>query len=84
MYKEAKKPKVFANKVIKEMVKHMVSDDTVVGFRDYSAIRSVFRRCAGSWEKIVNGDQVHIELLKEIVTGWGQMPERKKKSDQLV
>ena len=84
MDKAAKKPKVFANKVIKEMVKHMVSDGTIVEPRDYSAIRSVFKRCAGSWEKIVNGDQTHIELLKEIVSGWGQMPERKKKSDQLV
>jgi len=78
------KPKVFANKVIRQMVQHMVSEDMVIEPRDYLAVRSVFKKCGGSWEKLVSGEQVHIELLKEIVSGWGQMPDRKKRSGQLV
>lgn len=77
-------PKVFANKVISQMIKHMVSEDTVVEPRDYLALRSVFKTCGGSWEKLVDGDQIHIELLKKVVSEWGKMPGRKKKSDQLV
>lgn len=78
------KPKVFANKVIKQMIEHILSEDMVVRLRDYLALRSVFRQCGGSWEKLVDGDQIHIELLKRIITEWGQMPGRKEKSDQLV
>jgi hypothetical protein len=77
-------PKVFANKVIAQMVKHMVSEDMLVQPRDYQAVRSVFRKCGGTWENVVNGDQVHIALLQRVVTEWGQMPDRKKKSDQLI
>jgi len=77
-------PKIFANKVICQMVQHMISEDMLIEPRDYLALRSVFRRCGGSWEKFADGDQVQIELLKTIITGWGQMPERKKESDNLV
>lgn len=77
-------PKIFANKVICQMIHHMVSEDMVIEPRDYLALRSVFRRCGGSWEKFADGDQVQIELLKTIITGWGQTPERKKESDNLV
>jgi hypothetical protein len=78
------KPKVFANKVISQMIQHMVSEDMIVNNKDYQALRSVFRKCGGSWEALVDGNQVHIELLKKIVSEWGKMPGRKKKSDQLI
>jgi len=78
------KPLIFGNKVIQQMIKHVVSEDTVIEPRDYLALRDVFRKCNGSWEKLASGDQIHIELLKKIVTEWGKMPNRRKKSDQLV
>ncbi len=77
-------PKIFANRVIKQIVQHMVAEDMVLDPADYLAIRSVFRRCGGSWEKFGGGDQVHIELLKFIITSWGAMPGRVKESDRLV
>jgi len=77
-------PKVFANRVICQIIQHMVSEDMVVEPRDYTALRSVFRKCGGSWEKFVDGEQVQIELLKTIITAWGQMPNRIKESNRLV
>jgi len=79
-----KQPKVFANKVLCQLIHHMVDENMVIEPRDYIALRKVFRRCGGSWEKLGEGDQVQIELLKTIVTSWGQMPGRKKESDDLV
>jgi hypothetical protein len=77
-------PLVFAHKVIRQIVQHMVAEDMVIEPEDYLAMRSVFRRCSGSWEQLGLGDQVHIELLKAIITAWGQMPGRVKESDRLV
>jgi hypothetical protein len=77
-------PKIFANKVIRQVIQHMVSEDIVIEPRDYLALRSVFRKCGGSWEKFVDGDQVQIELIKTIVTAWGQMPDRIKESNRVI
>lgn len=84
MMEEEITPKIFANRVILQVIRHMVSEDMKVEPRDYLALRSVFRRCGGSWEKISNGDQVNTELLKTLITAWGQMPERKKSVNQIV
>jgi hypothetical protein len=77
-------PKIFANKIIFQLIQHMVSDDMTVEPRDYMALRRVFKRCGGSWEKLAEGDQIQIELLKTVVTGWGQLPKNTKKSESLV
>ena len=79
-----KQPQVFANKVICQMVQHMLAEDMIIDAKDYAAIRKVYQQCGGSWEKLSSGDQVHIELLKTVVTSWGQMPGRVKESDRLV
>jgi hypothetical protein len=77
-------PKVFSNKIIRLMVDQLVSDDVILDPQDYLAIRIVFRRCGGRWEQFALGDQVPIELLKAILKGWGSMPERKRRSDQMI
>ena len=77
-------PLVFANKVIRQMVQHMVAEDMVIDRKDYIAIRVVFRKCGGSWTKFVDGDLLQFKLLKEVITSWGQMPGRQKSSEQLI
>jgi len=77
-------PLVFANKVIRQMIQHMVAEDMVIDQKDYLAIRLVFRKCGGSWVKFVGGDLPQFEILKEVITSWGQMPGRQKSSEQLI
>jgi len=81
---ETTPPLVFANKVIRQMIQHMVSEDMVIDRKDYLAIRVVFRKCGGSWAKFVDGDLPQFKLLKDVITSWGQMPGRQKSSDQLI
>jgi hypothetical protein len=78
------KPKVFANRVVKQLVQHTVAEDMVITNDDYLAIRKVFRQCGGSWANLASGDQIQIELLKTIVSNWGKMPGRVKESDRIV
>lgn len=85
MYDESPKPPVlFANHVIVQFVEHMVGGDILVEPKDFMAIRLVFRRLGGSWEKLFHGDMPHLERLKKVVTTWAQMPNRRKKSDMVV
>lgn len=77
-------PKVFSNRIIRQLVQHLLAEDMVIDHKDYMAIRVVFRKCGGSWQKFYEGDLTQFELLKAIVTAWGQMPGRQKSSDQLV
>jgi len=77
-------PKIFANRVINQVIHHLVAEDMVIEPKDYKALREVFRKCGGSWEKFVSGDQIHIELLKTIVGTWGQMPGRVKESNRVI
>lgn len=71
-------PKVLANRIILQFVQHSVSPDAVVTPQDYIALRVVFRKCGGSWEKVMNGEQVDTELLKTIIMAWGMLPGREK------
>lgn len=71
-------PLLFANRIIRQLVDHMASSDLVIEEADFNNLRSVFRRCQGSWEKVLSGDPVHTELLKTIVSTWTQLPERKQ------
>jgi hypothetical protein len=83
MEEEVKVPKVFANRVIDQVIHHMVGDTIRITPHDFIVVRVVFRRLGGRWEKLVSGDLVHIELLKEIITGWGKLPHPDEK-DELV
>jgi hypothetical protein len=84
MDEQTKPPIVFANRVILQLVQHMLAEDMVVEPRDYAAIRMVFRKCGGSWRLFEEGDQVQFELLRTIVAAWGQMPNRLRASDRVV
>jgi hypothetical protein len=84
MDESLQQPKVFANRIIRQLVQHMVAEDMVIDLQDYLAIRVVFRACGGSWIKFGEGDLKQFELLKAIVLAWGQMEDRRKSSDELV
>lgn len=71
-------PLLFANRVIRQLVDHMVSGDMVLEDPDFDVLRKVFRQCGGIWEKFLNGDPLHNELLKTVVTVWSQMPGHKE------
>lgn len=77
-------PRQFANHVIQLFVAHMLAEDMVIELDDYMAIRTAFRACGGTWGEISLGNIVHLELLKKIVTAWGNMPGRKKDSDEVI
>lgn len=81
---EEKVPRVFANHVLKQMVQHMFGDDLIVERDDFLSLRIVFRRCGGTWTSILGGDLKQIELLKTLVTAWGNMPGRKHQSEVFV
>jgi len=75
---------MMANKVIKQMVEHMFSEDVPLQFKDYMAIRAVFRHLGGLWVSIEQGDVQQIEKLSKIVIAWGLMPEHQNQKDQVV
>jgi hypothetical protein len=77
-------PKVLANKVIRQLVQHMVSGQLELSWEDYTAIRVVFRQCGGSWDQLIQGNIQTVELLKTIVTAWGQSPQRKQEMERVI
>ncbi len=77
-------PRQFANRVLKQVIQHMLSEDLVIALDDYMAMRVAFRKCGGSWFEVSQGNIVHLELLKKVVTAWGNMPGRKTTQDEEV
>lgn len=77
-------PRVFGNHVIKQLVQHLLAEDMIIGFDDYQVIRVVFRKGGGLWSELANGNIVHLELLKKVVSAWGQMPDRATESDRMI
>lgn len=74
-------PKILANWIIKQMVEHMLADAPELESKDYMVIRTVFRSAGGQWSLITGGDTKVLELLKNIVSAWGQMQGPKKQSE---
>lgn len=74
---EEQQPRILANKVIRQLIQHTVSDELSPSWEDYAAIRVVFRQCGGSWDQLIQGNIDTLNLLKAIVSAWGQMPKRK-------
>jgi len=74
-------PKILANRVIKQMVEHMLADAPELEGKDYMVLRTVFRSAGGEWSAITYGDTKHLDLLKDIVTAWGKMQGPKKQSE---
>ena len=68
---------VFADRVIGELIEHLVGEEISTANADYLTIRTAFRKAGGKWERVSRGDIVHTRLLANIVTAWGSMPERK-------
>jgi hypothetical protein len=77
-------PKVFANRVVRELITHMVCEGADIKPNDYMAIRVTFRKLGGDWEAISHGDMEQFELLKKVVTTWGNQYQPKKKDETLV
>ena len=71
-------PLIFAHRVIRQCVDHLLGGDTILLPRDYAVIRLVFRWCKGSWERLEHGDIVHNRLLTRILTAWGMTAKHKK------
>jgi hypothetical protein len=78
------KPSVLANKVVLQLIEHGVSDKLRPGWEDFTSIRVVFRQCGGSWVALLDGDPQHLELLRNIVKAWGQMPMRQVELKRVV
>jgi len=76
-------PLVFSNRIIRQLIDHMIGENTITEDIDFKSMRVVFRACGGSWEKFMNGDILNNELLQKIVTAWAQMPGRKQKQETL-
>lgn len=77
-------PLLFANHVISQFSAHLLGEDTIVEPNDFMAIRVVFRRLGGSWENLQLGDPAQMEILKNVVGAWGQMPNRKHEGDVVI
>jgi DNA topoisomerase IB len=76
-------PLVFSNRIIRQLIDHMIGEDTISEDIDFKSMRIVFKSCGGSWEKFMNGDILNNELLQKIVTAWAQMPGRKQKQETI-
>lgn len=77
-------PKVFANRVIRQLVDHMFGEDLVTEKQDFMVMRTAFRSLGGKWDLINKGSLPQLEMLKQVVTTWGQSPGRKNQSLEIV
>lgn len=76
-------PKILANRVIQQMVDHMVADGPVLEAKDFMVIRTTYRSLGGKWTDILGGDKAQLELLKKTVEAWAStLPPPKK--DEMV
>ena len=65
-------PLVFANRIIRQFVDHLLGSDRQVSQRDFQVIRLVFRRGGGAWEDLYGGDVKHLVLLENVIKSWGK------------
>jgi Eukaryotic DNA topoisomerase I, catalytic core len=80
---ETNPPLVFSNRIIRQLVDHLLGEDFITEDLDFRSIRLVFREREGSWEKFMNGDTQQNKLLQDIVSAWAQLPGRKKKQETI-
>lgn len=76
-------PLVFANRMIRQLIDHLLGSDVIATKDHYLAIRTVFRSLGGSWSQLVSGHIDHVRLLTQIVLGWGGLPGRKREVDEV-
>lgn len=77
-------PKIFANRLIRQVVDSSLGPDFETGPNDYLVMRTAFRSLGGEWVRVSLGDPKQVELIKQVVSTWGQQPERQAKSKVLV
>lgn len=77
-------PKVFANRVIRQMVDHSFGDDLTLELKDYQVIRVAFAALGGNWQLLAMGALPHLEALKQVITYWGQNSQPKSKKQDFV
>lgn len=78
MEERPKQPKIFANRVIKQLASHMIADGPKLKGEDYSAIRVAFRHLNGSWSELGAGDLKQLGLLQQVIMAWAAVPRPKK------
>ena len=90
-----KPPIVFANRVLRQFVDHMIDEQMVILPRDFTVLRTTFRSYKGSWEQLTLGDIQQMRLLSRIeglgqdagpghADGAGLMPEIFRTRDVIV
>lgn len=78
-----KPPKIFANRVIKQLIQHMFADSFKIKAEDYDMIRVAFRNLGGRWEAFYLGDPKQLERLQTVIKAWASVP-RDKKGEDLI
>lgn len=76
-----KPPIVFANRVIRMLVDHLVDETVIIQPKDYIMMRVVFRKLKGSWQRLQAGDIMMARLMAQIAVSWGNMPGREKETE---
>ena len=56
-------------------------DETQVIPQDYTAMRVVFRKLGGSWEKLSDGDVQHNQLIVRVIQAWGNAQSKGRKTE---
>ena len=77
-------PKVFANRLIRQMIDHSFGEALLTEPNDYLAIRAAFRSLGGLWDQISLGSPSHLDILRQVITAWGQSPERQNTDQRLI
>jgi hypothetical protein len=74
-------PLIFANRVIRQFIDHLLGPDMIATTEDFLKMRVVFRRLGGNWSAFQCGDIVQILLLEKVIAAWGQAPDRKRETE---
>lgn len=80
----AEVPKVFANRLILQLVEHSFGGGLEPTKKDYLAMRTAFRSLGGKWSEISLGSPAHLDILKQVVTTWGSQPHAKAQIEEIV
>lgn len=81
---QPKPPLVFANRVIRQFVDHLVGPDVIIEPRDYQILRLIFRKLGGNWWDLIHGSIAQATLIEQVVVNWGQRPDRKREKEDDV
>lgn len=74
-------PLLFANRLIRQLMDHLLGPEVIAVPSDFTTIRTAYRFAGGSWEALILGDIVHTRLLEELILAWGKQPHRVRDSE---